>query len=365
LTVDFPRNWRVLRSLLGPAWRGLVERRARGADRSPVPVDFDASFDWRYERNFPELARLYEVAKESQWNAATAIDWSRSVDPRDPSRPLLPESFVPFASLRGWQRAAPEERAMLTHALTAWLLSQFLHGEQGALFAAAQVTEAVPWLDAKLYGSTQVIDEGRHVEVFHRYLSGKIEWLYEIDDNLYVVIDALMSDGRWDVKFLGMQVLIEGLALGAFGMIRRLTPEPVLRDVLGKVITDEARHVHFGVAALERHYREALSGKERREREDWAFEVVLLLRNRFLARELHAEFFAHEVSRAQWDRTLLASPMMGLFRETMFRRIVPNLKRIGLLSERMRPRYRKEGLLAFEHEKAAPDLTAADLLEDG
>jgi hypothetical protein len=365
LTVDVPRNWRVLRSWLGPAWRGLVERRARGADRSPVPVDFDASFDWRYERNFPELARLYEVAKESQWNAATAIDWSRSVDPRDPSRPLLPESFVPFASLRGWQRAAPEERAMLTHALTAWLLSQFLHGEQGALFAAAQVTEAVPWLDAKLYGSTQVVDEGRHVEVFHRYLSGKLEWLYEIDDNLYVVIDALMSDGRWDVKFLGMQILIEGLALGAFGMIRRLTPEPVLRDVLGKVITDEARHVHFGVAALERHYREALSGKERREREDWAFEVVLLLRNRFLARELHAEFFAHEVSRAQWDRTLLASPMMGLFRETMFRRIVPNLKRIGLLSERMRPRYRKEGLLAFEHEKAAPDLTAADLLEDG
>jgi len=363
--MEIPRSWRVVRSMLGPAWRGFVERRGQGAGRSTVKVSLDASFDWTYERTFPEMARLYEVAKESQWNGATALDWTRSVDPRDPSRPLLPESFVPFTGLRGWQKGSPEERAMLTHALTSWLLSQFLHGEQGALFAAAQVTEAVPWLDAKLYGSTQVVDEGRHVEVFHRYLSSKLEWLYEIDDNLYVVIDALMSDVRWDVKFLGMQILIEGLALGAFGMIRRLTPEPVLRDVLRNVITDEARHVHFGVIALERHYREALSGKDLREREDWAFEVVLLLRNRFLARELHAEFFAHEVSRTHWDRIVLASPMMGLFRDTMFRRIVPNLKRIGLLSDRMRPRYEKAGLLAFEHGKAAPDLTAEDLLGEG
>jgi hypothetical protein len=362
--VDIPRNPRVLRSLLGPAWRGLVRHRGRGVATSTVGVDFDATFDWGYDRSFPELARLYEVAKESQWNGATAIDWSRPVETRDPARPLLPESFVPFASLRGWRQGSPEQRAMLTHALTSWLLSQFLHGEQGALFAAAQVTEAVPWLDAKLYGSTQVVDEGRHVEVFHRYLSTKLERLYQIDDNLYVVIDALMSDGRWDVKFLGMQILVEGLALGAFGMIRRLTSDPVLRDVLKNVITDEARHVHFGVAALRRHYKEGVEEPARREREDWAFEVALLLRNRFLARELHGEFFGHEVSRAGWDRTILASPMMGLFRETMFRRIVPNLKAIGLLSDRIRPRYEREGLLRFENEKAAPDLTAEDLLAE-
>jgi hypothetical protein len=362
--MDIPRNPRVLRSLLGPAWRGLVQHKGRSTGRSAIRVGFDASFDWQYDRSFPELARLYEVAKESQWNAATALDWSRPVETRDPARPLLPESFVPFASLRGWKQGSPEQRAMLTHALTSWLLSQFLHGEQGALFAAAQVTEAVPWLDAKLYGSTQVVDEGRHVEIFHRYLSTKLEWLYDIDDNLHVVIDALMTDRRWDVKFLGMQILIEGLALGAFGMIRRLTTEPVLRDVLKNVITDEARHVHFGVAALQRYYREGLEESARREREDWAFEVAMLLRNRFLARELHGEFFGQEVSRAEWDRTLLASPMMALFRETMFRRIVPNLKAIGLLSDRIRPRYEKEGLLRYENEKSAPELTAEDLLSD-
>jgi hypothetical protein len=357
-------NLRVLASMLGPAFRGLVARRARGQDRTELPARGDVTFDWRYRRDFPELARLYEAAKSAQWNGATAIDWSRPVDPRDPARPLLPESFLPFAGLPAYRRAIPEQKAEQVHALLAWMLSQFLHGEQGALFAAAQVTQAVPWLDAKLYGSTQVVDEGRHVEVFHAYLTRKLEKLYQIDDNLYVIVDAIMSDARWDVKFLGMQIMIEGLALGAFGTIRRLTGDPLLRDVLGYVITDEARHVHFGVVALEEAYRHQLSERERREREDWAFEVAILLRNRFLAREFYEEYYGHALGRAEWDGMVLGSGMMALFRETMFKRIVPNLKRIGLLSDRIRPRYEREGMLAYEGGKAAPDLTAEDLLGD-
>ena len=111
------------------------------------------------------------------------------------------------------------------------MLSQFLHGEQGALFAACEVTEAVHWMDGKLYGSTQVVDEGRHVEVFHRYLHEKLEKVYQVNDNLFTIIDSLMSDNRWDLKFLGMQIMIEGLALGAFGTIRQTTKEPLLREL--------------------------------------------------------------------------------------------------------------------------------------
>jgi hypothetical protein len=355
------RNLRVLASLLGPAFRGFVGRRGR-AEATRLRAGHQTAFDWRYLRDAPALARLYEAAKSAQWDAAS-LDWSRPVDPRDPARPLLPEAFLPFAGLDAYRRLPPERKADHAHALLAWLLSQFLHGEQGALHAAAQVTEAVPWLDAKLYGATQVVDEGRHVEVFHAYLTRKLERLYRIDDNLYVVIDALMTDGRWDVKFLGMQIMIEGLALGAFGMLRRLTTEPLLRDLLRAVVTDEARHVHFGVLALEAAWR-GLSDRERREREDWAFEVAVLLRNRFLARELHQELYAHAVGRAEWDRTVLASPMMSLFRDTMFGRIVPNLRRLGLLSPRVRPRWEAAGLLRFEHGKAAPDLTAEELLGD-
>jgi hypothetical protein len=357
-------NVKVLASMLGPAWRGLVLRRGRTHASAAIRVGGDATFDWRYRRGFPELARLYEVAKTSQWNAATDLDWSTPVDPRDPARPLLPEWFLPLAQLASYRRATPEEKAIQIHALLAWMLSQFLHGEQGALYAAAQVTAAVPWLDGKLYGSTQVVDEGRHVEVFHAYLTRKLEKLYPVDDNLYVILDALVTDARWDVKFLGMQIMIEGLALGAFGMIRRATTDPLLREVLRYVITDEARHVHYGVVALEAHYARDLSAAERREREDWAFEVAILLRNRFLAHAFYDEFYGHVMSRRAWDEVVSGSRMMAAFRETMFRRIVPNLKRIGLLSDRIRPHYDRAGLLAFEHDRAAPDLTAADLLDD-
>ena len=249
------------------------------------------------------------------------------------------------------------------HDLLAWVLSQFLHGEQGALFAACQVTEAVPWLDAKLYGSSQVVDEGRHVEVFHGYLTRKLEKLYEINDNLYTIVDALMTDSRWDMKFLGMQIMIEGLALGAFGTFRQITGEPLLRQLLTYVITDEARHVHYGVLVLHDCFQQ-LTERERREREDWAFEVSLLLRNRFLAWEFYEEHWAHAFRRTEWERLAVDSKLMGSFRRTMFRRIVPNLKRIGLLSDRIRPRYDALGLLEYETGRAAPDLTATDLLED-
>ena len=355
------RSPRVLASLLGPAYRGLVQQVAKVQPQMSMPLDYRARFDWSYQREFPAMAKLYEVAKASQWNAATDIDWSRPVDPI--ATELMPDKILPFADAPAFQRMSPREKATQRHWALAWLLSQFLHGEQGALFAAAQVTEAVPWFDAKLYGSTQVVDEGRHVETFHTYLTTKLEKLYQINDNLYVVIDALMTDSRWDLKFLGMQIMIEGLALGAFGTIRQLVPEPLLRDLLGYVITDEARHVHYGVLALSRYYKEELSERERRQREDWAFEVALLLRNRFLGHEMYEESFAHSMSRRAWDKMVERSEMMRVFRVTMFKRIVPNLKAIGLLSERIRPRYAAAGLLDYESGKAAPDLTANDLME--
>ena len=357
-------NLKVLASMLGPAFRGLVQQRGKNEPHTPMRLGYSAHFDWRYGRGEPELARLYEAAKASQWNSTTDLDWSTSVDPESAEKPLIPDALLPLADHPAFRQLTPKEKGRQRRALMAWMLSQFLHGEQGALFAAAQVTEAVPWLDAKLYGSTQVVDEGRHVETFHTYLTRKLERLYQINDNLYVVIDALMTDARWDLKFLGMQIMIEGLALGAFGFLRSQTSEPLLKQMLTYVITDEARHVHYGVLALQKFFQSELSAKERREREDWAFEVAYLLRNRFLAHEYYEEHWAHAIPRAEWNQILLESEMMAIFRRTMFRRIVPNLKRIGLLSERMRPRYAGIGLLEYEHGRAAPELTAKDLLDD-
>ncbi len=354
-------NLKVLASFLGPAYRGFIKQRGKLEDSSQVNAKNPAQFDWLYRRDHPELARLYEAAKVSQWNASRDVDWSIDVDPFDEERVTLPDDYLVVSVLPTWPMLSRQERARQRLSTIAWLLSQFLHGEQGALFAAAQVTQAVPWMDGKLYGSSQVIDEGRHVEVFHAYLTRKLEKKYEINDNLYVVIDALMCDPRWDMKFLGMQIMVEGLALGAFGTIRQITREPLLKQILGYVIADEARHVHYGVLALQ-EYTAQLTERERREREDWAFQVSLFLRNRFLGHELYDEYYAHQMKRKEWDELVLGSTMMREFRRMMFRRIIPNLKRIGLLSRRVRERYAKLGLLEYETGKAAPDLKAEDLL---
>jgi ribonucleotide reductase beta subunit family protein with ferritin-like domain len=256
------------------------------------------------------------------------------------------------------------ERRAFTSSLTAWMLSQFLHGEQGALFAAAQVTEAVQFFDGKLYGATQVMDEGRHVEVFHRYVEEKLGKLYQINDNLFVIIDALMSDSRWDMKFLGMQIMVEGLALGAFGTLYRLTKEPLLKELLKNVIQDEARHVHYGVLALREHITKELSESERREREDWAFEVALLMRNRFMAYEIFEEQFQGAISRAQWREFVLRTPGLEEFRTVMFSRLVPNLREIGLLTPRIIPHYERVGLMKYFGGAAADKLSGDQMIRE-
>jgi hypothetical protein len=357
------RDPKVLRAL-GPAGvRGLVLHRGKQGVPTPMRASHAAHFDWHYPSDQPEMAELYQRAKEGQWNG-DALAWGTDVDPLNPEVPLLPESFLNMKLLEGAGiKLSPAERREFLYCVTSWMLSQFLHGEQGALYAAAQVTEAVQFFDGKLYGATQVMDEGRHVEVFNRYLDTKLNKLYQVNDNLFVIIDSLMTDSRWDMKFLGMQIMIEGLALGAFGTLYRQTSEPLLKNLLKMVIQDEARHVHYGVCALREHFTKHLSERERVEREDWAFEVALLMRNRFMAYEIYEEWFEGRLSRAQWREFINGAPGMDQYRRVMFSRLVPNLREIGLLTPRVMGRYEEVGLMRYFGGLAADKLTAEQLLE--
>lgn len=355
---------RVARSLGPSGVRGLLLQRGKQGVPTKMAARHEAHFDWTYPADNQEMAVLYQRAKAGQWNG-DMLPWHIDVDPLDPNVPIVPEDFVDLDKLRGYGvRLDAVEKQKVFHSLGAWMLSQFLHGEQGALFAAAQVTEAVQFFDGKLYGATQVMDEGRHVEVFHRYLDTKLDKLYQVNDNLFVIIDALMRDGRWDLKFLGMQIMVEGLALGAFGVLHKRTREPLLKELLKNVIQDEARHVHYGVVALREHFTKAITESERREREDWAFEVSLLMRNRFMAFEVYEEWFEGRLTRDQWKELVSTSPGMMDFRRMMFSRIVPNLREIGLLSPRILPHYADAGLSQYMNGKAADALTAADLLAE-
>jgi hypothetical protein len=359
------RDPRVL-GALGPAGvRGLLLQRGKQGVPTKMPAHHAAHFDWSYPSDHPEMAELYRRAKQGQWDSDVHLPWKTSVDPLNPEVPLLPPNYFEWSKLEKHGVSLDvKEKQQFVYSMTSWMLSQFLHGEQGALFAAAQVTEAVQFFDGKMYGATQVMDEGRHVEVFHRYLDEKLNKLYQINDNLYVIIDSLMTDGRWDMKFLGMQIMVEGLALGAFGSLYKMTKEPLLKNLLKMVIQDEARHVHYGVLALREHIKKELTESERREREDWAFEVALLMRNRFLAYEVYEEWFEGRISREAWREIINASPGMHEFRVTMFSRLVPNLREIGLLTPRLMPRYESAGLMKYFGGAAADKITGQGMIAE-
>ena len=354
------RNPKVAIELMPSAIAGYVMNAGK-QDTLKIPSGHNVHYDWTYANaGSAEFKKLYRRAYKAQWDAED-LPWNTNVDTANLEKPIFPEKFVPGFG-ESFYPKDKKQREVIVHSTMSWMLSQFLHGEQGALYIAGETVEATPWFDAKLYGSTQVVDEGRHVEVFSRYLLTKLQKLYHVNDNLFVILRSITSGSDWDLKFLGMQIMIEGLALGAFGMIYKYTHEPLLKELLKLVIADEARHVHYGVVALRDYFIKEISETKRRDREDWAYEVSVLLRNRFQFMEIYEEYFAHSLSRNAWLKMVDEAQIMRDFRTQLFTRMVPNLKEIGLLTDRMRPKYEKLGILKYEHGKSADHLTAQDLL---
>ncbi|MCB1142598.1 MAG: ferritin-like domain-containing protein [Leptospiraceae bacterium] len=355
------RNVKVAMDLLPSALSGFVFQDSK-KNEVGIHSGHNIMYDWTYS-NFgnPEFMNLYKKAKKGQWDSDD-LAWDTDVDPFNFELPIFPERLQPMYGHPSYNKLDNREKGKLMHSTMSWLLSNFLHGEQGALYAAAMTVEATPWMGAKYYGSTQVMDEARHVEVFHKYLDKKLNKLYSVNDNLFVIIHALTSSAEWDIKFLGMQIMIEGLALGAFGLMYKVTREPLLKELLKNVISDEARHVHYGVEALRDYYTKEVSDQKRRDREDWAFEVSKLLRDRFLFLELYEENFHHAMKKEEWVKMVVDSEIMSEFRRTLFSRLIPNLKAIGLLSDRIKPKYEELGLLRYENGTAADRLTLNELL---
>ncbi len=228
--------------------------------------------------------------------------------------------------------------------MPAWIQSQFLHGEQGALLAAAQLVNCVPDMDSKYYVATQVMDEARHVEVFDRYLHEKIGFSYDISPHLKKLLDLILTDSRWDMKLLGMQIMVEGLALAAFGVTRQTVYEPLLKSLTTYVIQDEARHVAYGVLSLRDYYKD-MKESEVREREDFIYESAVLMRDRFLFQQVWQKLGLPE---ERCMEIALNNEGQRQFRQVLFSKIVPAVKRIGLLSQRQRERFDQLGILQYE-----------------
>ena len=307
-----------------------------------IDVHFPALLSWDYAHEDDALVRLYDKAKRSQWDAATDVDWTIDVDPG-----RVPESR--FAALKHdpaspFARLTQQELQELTWESQAWTISQFLHGEQGAMLATAKIVDTVPDNDAKLYAATQVMDEARHVEVYDRYLHSKVGRPYPINPHLRALLANLMSDSRWDMTYLGMQIMIESLALAAFGAIYQTTDEPLLKDITLHVMGDEARHVAFGIASLRDVYTD-MPAHELRDREDFVCEAAELMRDRFLQREVWERM---GLPADECTTYLRDSEAQRSFRAQLFGKVVPNVKRIGLLTPYVRARFDQLGILQYE-----------------
>jgi len=236
-------------------------------------------------------------------------------------------------------------------------MSQFLHGEQGALLVASQLASCAPTYNAKLYAASQTFDEARHVEVFNRYLQEKIGIHYPINPALKTLLDKILTDERWDLKFIGMQIIIEGLALAAFQMLKTITKDPLLKQLLHYVVRDEARHVTFGINYLE-DYIKTLSQEEIEDRAEFAYEACVISRERLINTKSEQRFLGMTPEEAREFQ--LNTATFDMFRNFLFSRVIPNLSRIGLLTEKVRPKFEALGLLEYEH---APDDFECDWTE--
>ena len=315
-----------------------------------VSVTADAVFTWGYERTFEPLARLYDKAKKSQWDADD-LAWDTDVDQEKTAQAeaALMGGFAAGidVSNTAFARWGDAEWLQLGIEAQNWMLSNFLHGEQGALLCTAKLVDTVPWMDAKFFASTQVMDEARHVEVFSRYLEEKLSGHYPVNLHLRALLDDIITDPRWDVTYLGMQVLVEGLALAAFGVINQLVDEPLLQSLLRKVMADEARHVAFGVLSLTEVY-EGLSAAEIRERQEFAYDATIRMRDQFAMQEVW-ERLAVLIPEA--TRLFVQRPERQMFQRMLFAKVVPNCAKLGLLDAGdgwLRERFGELGILGFE-----------------
>jgi hypothetical protein len=310
----------------------------------------DAIFTWDYEKGArPALNKLYEKAKGAQWNGETDLDWSIDVDQEKTAaagRQNTPQTIDPAGT--PFEHWGEKEWIALDVQMQNWTLSQFMHGEQGALLCTAKIVETVPWIDAKYYASTQVMDEARHVEVFSKYLDTKLSGHYPMNAHLGLLLDDIVTDSRWDMTYLGMQIMVEGLALAAFGFMHMMTTEPLLKQLLRYVMSDEARHVAFGVLSLKEYYAE-LTDAEMRERQEFAFEAAVRMRDRLLFQREVWEHFGIDPKTA--IELMRLTPEAQMFTQLLFSKIVPNCKKLGLLEPNgqwLRRRFEEIGVIQFE-----------------
>jgi hypothetical protein len=317
-------------------------------DELTVRTAVEARLTWDYDHTNPRLLSLYEQAKGLQWNASTDVDWSLDVPfgsplPEDSAFAITAFEASPLA------RYGPEAWNDFRWEYHAWLASQFVHGEQGAVVASARLAETLPGVDAKFFAASQVGDEARHVEAFSRYVREKMPTSYPVAPALAELLEDMLDDSRWDVTALGLQVMLEGLAMATLRLANSTLHDDLIRQITRLAARDEARHIAFGIFSLEGLYAE-LGAAELAEREELVLEAADLMRRWFLLEDVWERL---GVDREAGMAFAATNEMMVAYRRAVFAKVVSTLTRIGLLTPRVRDGLERLDLLGFAGARAA------------
>ncbi|WP_394843523.1 ferritin-like domain-containing protein [Pendulispora brunnea] len=308
--------------------------------RWTMPVDAFMSDD--YECHESRLNKLYEKAKGAQWDVATDVDWKSELDPDNPLG--MPDPTLLIYGSELWERLDTKGRKEVRHHAQGWMLSQILHGEQAALICASKLASAEDSLSARLCAAVQVADEARHVEAYAKLVNEKLTVSYPMSQSLKGLLENTISSSALDITNLGMQVLVEGIALSIFQNVVAYSKDPFIKDLFTRIHRDEARHFAVGRITLTRIYSE-MSSTELKEREEFVSEGARVLYDHLCADDIWSPMgFAKEACSAMVRESRVASSI----RRAIFRRLVPTIRELGLLTPRVRDTFEKLDVIDYE-----------------
>ena len=318
-------------------------------DRRVISGSIDTVFEFDYSVQAEDMRSLYEKAKRDQWNATRDIAWAT---PETDDGRVLADELIDIHGSPLWEKLSERDRVELNRRITAWRLSVLVYGEQGAMLACSQLVDIVPGTDEKFFQATQVMDEARHNEVLERYIQTRLGGLhYPMPENERFLFDTILTDPRWYIKTIALQLVAETFAVSMFKMMAEAAVDPVLGEVCRRILLDESRHMGFGMLALPKIVREATEG-ERREMEDFTCLAVEKVLTGFFPLEAYQDlgFSPAQIQEVRTYRRDAASrndyaAFRKYFRRDMHTAMVNNLARINLLTERVRPRLAALGVV--------------------
>jgi hypothetical protein len=317
-------------------------------DPRTIEATLTTTFEFDYAPEAPDLRRLYENAKRDQWNASRDIDWAA---PGSSDGRVIADELVDLYGSPLWDRLSETDRVALNQRVAAWRLSVLMYGEQGALLACSQLVDVVQGADQKFFQATQVVDEARHNEALDRYLRERLDGLtYPMPANERDLFDSILSEPRWYLKTIALQLVAETFAVSLFKLMAESARDPVLGDVCRRILTDESRHMGFGMLALPAVIGGA-SESERREMEDYTCFALEKTLTGFFPLEAYQDmgFGPAQIEEIKRYRRETAArndyaPFRKYFKRDMHGSMVTNLARLGLLTERVRPRLEALGV---------------------